>query len=89
MKHKFKDQVATNEVKPVEGKPIVDQPVQAKIVNAPRVNFRTNHSLEAGIANVLAEGTMVELLGEAVDDWSAVKYGDRKGWIMTKYVKVI
>lgn len=65
-------------------------PKKAIVVNAKRVNMRTDISKDAPVRKVLSEGTAVTILEKSSDGvWSKIKHDSAVGFMMSQYLKEI
>lgn len=58
----------------------------ATIAGAPLVNFRAEPSANAAVLDILSNGESIKV-AETRGDWTAVVARDRKGFVMSKYIK--
>ena len=57
-------------------------------ITASDVNFRTGPGTEYAIYECLPKGTVVTVTDRSDDEWYGVTYGDRSGFIYSRYLKV-
>ena len=54
-----------------------------------KVNIRKGNGTNYGRIASVAPGTLLELIGTAINGWYAVKYGSQIGWVAKEYGEII
>lgn len=63
-------------------------PISAKISGCSKLNFRkTAEVSDKNIIDTIAEGTVVSVLDKGFGDWTFISYGDKNGYVMSKFLK--
>ena len=67
------------------------EPIKAKVANCKKVRIRENPTAEEdNVIDELEEGKTVIVLDSSNPDWTRVELaGEKRAWIMSKYLEVI
>ena len=69
-----------------ENVPVGDVPTGTGTVTADRLNFRGGPGLDYAIVTVISEGAVVELRGDAQNNFYPISYDGNTGWISGDYL---
>lgn len=79
--------VVAEEVKVEEPVVVTEpEPVIVRVANCARLNLRKEPSTSAEVVTILNEHTRLELVSVVDDEWTMVKFHDKTGYVMSKYV---
>lgn len=69
-----------------ENVPVGDVPTGTATVTADRLNFRGGPGLDYSIVTVISEGAVVELRGDAQNNFHPISYDGNTGWVSGDYL---